>query len=253
MASPPQLPNEESERIAMKKTWAYRFIATIARPLMMIFTRRVWTGGEKLDIQSGVIIVSNHTSNFDPLVLAHFINDHGRLPQFLAKAEVFKLPIAGYILKAAGQIPVHRRTAIAVNALSDAEKAVNAGGTAVIYPEGTLTYDPNLWPMTGQSGAARLALATRVPLFPVAQWGAHKVIPRFRKGLKLIPPQTLYVTCGDAVNLSDLYDKEISAEILTIATDRIMDALTNLLAEIRQENPPLVRWDRRDVNEVGDL
>lgn len=237
----------------MKKSLAYRFIVLIARPLMMVFTRRVWVGGEKLKTKSGVIIVSNHTSNFDPLVLAHFINDNGRLPQFLAKAEVFKLPIAGAILKAAGQIPVHRRTAIAVNALSDAEKAVNSGGTAVIYPEGTLTFDPNLWPMTGQSGAARLALATKAPLFPVAQWGAHKVIPRFRKGLKLIPPQTLFVTCGDPVDLSDLYDREITAELLTTATDRIMDALTKELAVIRAEAPPLVRWDRREVNEVGNL
>ena len=237
----------------MKKSLAYRFIALIARPFMMIFTRRVWVGGEKLRTNSGVIVVSNHTSNFDPLVLAHFINDNGRLPQFLAKAEVFKLPIAGAILKASGQIPVHRRTSLAANALSDAEIAVNNGGTAVIYPEGTLTYDPNLWPMTGQSGAARLALATRAPLFPVAQWGAHKVIPRFQKGLKLIPPQTLYVTCGDPVDLSDLYGREVNSELLAVATDRIMDALTSLLSDIRNESPPAVRWDRREVNEEGTL
>jgi 1-acyl-sn-glycerol-3-phosphate acyltransferase len=237
----------------MKKSLAYRFIALIARPFMMIFTRRVWVGGEKLRTNSGVIVVSNHTSNFDPLVLAHFINDNGRLPQFLAKAEVFKLPIAGAILKASGQIPVHRRTSLAANALSDAEIAVNNGGTAVMYPEGTLTYDPNLWPMTGQSGAARLALATRAPLFPVAQWGAHKVIPRFQKGLKLIPPQTLYVTCGDPVDLSDLYGREVNSELLAVATDRIMDALTSLLSDIRNESPPAVRWDRREVNEEGTL
>ncbi len=237
----------------MKKSFAYRFIAFIARPLMMIFTRRVWVGGEKLHTDSGVIVVSNHTSNFDPLVLAHFINDNGRLPQFLAKSEVFKLPFFGKILKSAGQIPVHRRTSMAANALSDAEVAVQGGGTAVIYPEGTLTYDPNLWPMTAQSGAARLAIATKAPLFPIAQWGAHKVIPRFRKGLKLIPPQKIFVTCGDAVDLSDFYDREITAELLSAATDRIMDALTNLLAEIRNESAPAVRWDRRNVNEVGDL
>jgi 1-acyl-sn-glycerol-3-phosphate acyltransferase len=249
----PQLPLAAIERTGMKKSWAYRFIVVVARPLMMIFTRRVWAGGEKLLTKSGIIIVSNHTSNFDPLVLAHFINDNGRLPQFLAKAEVFKLPVAGAILRASGQIPVHRRTSLAPNALSDAEAVVKAGGTAVIYPEGTLTFDPNLWPMTGQSGAARLALATKAPLFPVAQWGAHKVIPRFRKGLKLIPPQTLYVTCGDEVDLSDLYDKEVNAELLALATERIMDALTRVLAEIRKETPPLVRWDRREVNEVGNL
>lgn len=237
----------------MKKSMAYRFIVLIARPLMMIFTRRVWRGAEKLQRPEGVIVVSNHTSNFDPLVLAHFIHDLGRTPQFLAKAEVFKLPIAGQILKSAGQIPVHRRTTLAANALSDAEAAVNNGGTAVIYPEGTLTYDPNLWPMTGQSGAVRLAVATKAPLFPVAQWGAHKVIPRFRKGLKLIPPQKIFVTCGDPIDLSDFYDRELSSDDLVVATNRIMDALTALLAEIRKETPPPVRWDRRNVNEEGAL
>lgn len=237
----------------MKKSLAYKFIVLIARPLMMIFTKRVWVGGERLKTSEGLIIVSNHTSNFDPLVLAHFINDNGRLPQFLAKAEVFRLPFFGAVLKNAGQIPVHRGTSHASNSLVDAEKSVAAGGTAVIYPEGTLTFDPNLWPMTGQSGAARLAYATKAPVIPVAQWGAHKVIPRFRKGLKLIPPQTLYVTAGEPIDFSDLFVGEINAETLDKATARIMDSLTQLLAEIRNETPPAVRWDRRNKNEVGNL
>lgn len=219
----------------------------------MIFTKRVWVGGERLKTSEGLIIVSNHTSNFDPLVLADFINDNGRLPQFLAKAEVFRLPFFGAVLKNAGQIPVHRGTSHASNSLVDAEKSVAAGGTAVIYPEGTLTFDPNLWPMTGQSGAARLAYATKAPVIPVAQWGAHKVIPRFRKGLKLIPPQTLYVTAGEPIDFSDLFVGEINAETLDKATARIMDSLTQLLAEIRNETPPAVRWDRRNKNEVGNL
>ncbi|MEN9692723.1 MAG: hypothetical protein RLZZ330_367 [Actinomycetota bacterium] len=219
----------------------------------MIFTKRVWVGGERLNTPDGLIIVSNHTSNFDPLVLAHFVNDNGRLPQFLAKAEVFKLPFFGAVLKSSGQIPVHRGTSHASNSLVDAEKAVAAGGTAVIYPEGTLTYDPNLWPMTGQSGAARLAYATKAPVIPVAQWGAHKVIPRFRKGLKLIPRQTLYVTAGEPVDFSDIFVGELTPDMLEKATTLIMDSLTNLLAEIRNETPPAVRWDRRNKNEVGNL
>ena len=219
----------------------------------MVFTKRVWIGGERLNTSQGLIIVSNHTSNFDPLVLAHFVNDNGRIPQFLAKAEVFKLPFFGAVLRSSGQIPVHRGTSHASNSLVDAEKAVNAGGTAVIYPEGTLTFDPNLWPMTGQSGAARLAFATKAPVIPVAQWGAHKVIPRFRKGLKLIPPQTLFVTAGEPIDFSDLFVGEVSAEMLEKATTRIMDSLTKLLAEIRNETPPTVRWDRRNKNEKGTL
>ena len=116
---------------------AYRLFALIGRTLMQVFTRRVWRGGENLNVDGGIIVCSNHLSNFDPLVVAHFLHDHGRPPRFLAKKEMFDVPVFGALLKAAGQIPVYRGTADAVNALRDADAAVRRGETAVIYPEGT--------------------------------------------------------------------------------------------------------------------
>ena len=238
-----------AKRARARKTLAYRFVALIARFLMQVFTRRVWRGSENLEIDGGLIVCGNHLSNFDPLVMAHFLHDHGRPPRFLAKKQMFDVPLFGALIKSAGQIPVYRGTSEAANALRDAEAAVLAGETAVIYPEGTLTYDPGLWPMTGATGAARLALATRVPVIPVAQWGAQKVIPRWSKGLKLIPPQTIYVTAGPAVDLSDLYERGTELSAFVEATERIMAAITKLLEGIRGETAPVERWDRRNHRE----
>lgn len=217
---------------------------------MMIFTRRDWRGGENLDVPGGIIVCGNHLSNFDPLVTAHFLHDNGRPPRFLAKKQIFDVPVLGAWLKSAGQIPVYRGTADAANALRDAAAALEAGEAAVIYPEGTLTYDPQLWPMTGATGAARLALATQAPVIPIAQWGAQKVIPRWSKGLKLFPPQLMQVTAGPAVDLSDLYATGTELASIQEATRRIMAAITGLLAEIRQEQPPAQPWDRRNVRET---
>ena len=146
-----------------------------------------------------------------------------------------------------------RGTAKAAAALSEAEVALAQGETAVVYPEGTLTYDPGLWPMTGATGAARLALATGAPVIPIAQWGAQEVIPRWSKGLNLIPPRTMHVIAGAPVNLDDFRGLETDVNALNAATNRIMDAITALLEELRQEKAPATRWDRRNVREsAGD-
>ena len=55
------------------------------------------------------------------------------------------------------------------------------GECVVVYPEGTLTRDPDLWPMTGKSGAARIALETGCPVIPVGQWGAQELLPPYAK------------------------------------------------------------------------
>src|SRR4029078_11371165 len=102
----------------------------------------------------------------DPLTAAHIVYDHGRMPRYLAKSGLFKNPALGYFLRAAGQIPVERLTKHAKGAFHAAVAAVEAGECVVVYPEGTLTRDPDLWPMVGQSGAGRVALAPRWPVSP---------------------------------------------------------------------------------------
>lgn len=215
------------------------------RPLMMMLTKRDWRGAENIPKSGGVVVAVNHTSYFDPLAVGHFVVDNGRAPRFLGKVEVFKNPVLGRLFKAAGQIPVHRGTAVAAVALRDAIAGLERGECIVVYPEGTTTQDPDLWPMAAKSGAARMALMADVPLIPVAQWGPHEVMPDKAFNIKLFPIKTMRVHAGPPVDLDDLRGKDITAELLDEATERIMVAITKLLAEIRGEQPPAERYNPR--------
>jgi len=223
----------------------YAFIEGVLRPLLMVITKRDWRGGEQLQRPGGVVLAMNHLSWFDPLVAAHFANDQGRPARFLAKAEVFKAPLIGRMLKSAGQIPVTRGSTEAVNSLHAAIKAVQAGECVCVYPEGTLTRDPNLWPMTAKSGAARIALTTGVPVVPAAQWGPQEVLAPYSKMPKFFPRKTMHVWAGEPVDLDDLRSQPITTATLREATERIMKAITEIMAEIRQEQPPAQPLDRR--------
>ncbi|MCY9555622.1 1-acyl-sn-glycerol-3-phosphate acyltransferase, partial [Paenibacillus apiarius] len=129
----------------------------LVKPLMTVWTRRTWRGMEHLRRDGGVILVPNHISHADPLVVAHYIYDAGRWPRFLGKASVFRVPVVGWILHRCQQIPVERGTVEAVKSLDKLVAALAEGGAVVIYPEGTTTREPDLWPMKGKTGAARLA------------------------------------------------------------------------------------------------
>ena len=212
-------------------------------PIMQVFTKREWHGVEKLNADPGGIIVAvNHTSWFDPFVVAHMLWNNDRPPRVLAKESVFRVPVVGAIITSAGQVPVYRETAEAVDAVRDAVAAVERGECVVVYPEGTITRDPDLWPMEGKTGAARIALASGRPLIPVAQWGAQEVMAPYRKSIRLLPRKTMQIRIGDPIDLSDLANRPLDADTLHIATNRLLDAITDLLAQIRNETPPKERY-----------
>lgn len=209
-------------------------------------SRRDWQGRELLPRTGGVIVVANHISNADPLALGQFLAYAGRWPRFLAKSSLFAVPGVGRVLRGAGQIPVERGGSRAVDALAQARTALERGQAVVVYPEGTITYDPDLWPMRGRTGAARLALATRCPVVPVGQWGAEEFLRGRRLGLpRFWARPTLRMRVGPPVPLDDLRDRPVDAAVLDEATDRIMAALTALVEELRGERAPAVRFDPR--------
>ena len=180
-------------------------------------------------------MVFNHISHVDPLLAAHFVYDHGRLPRYLAKSGLFKNKALGGFLTAAGQIPVERLSRSAVGAYDAAVAAVRDGECVVVYPEGTLTRDPDLWPMVGKSGAARIALETGCPVIPVGQWGAQELLPPYAKRPDFFPRKRIVMKAGDPVELSDLVAKPRTAEVVNEATGRIMAAITAIVAELRGE------------------
>jgi len=224
---------------------AFRVVAFILRPPLLAMTKRDWRGVEHMPRDRGFIVASNHMTNIDPLTFAHFLWDNGFTPKILAKASLFKVPVVGKVLLATGQIPVHRNTAAAGESLQSAITAIDDGACVAVFPEGTLTRDPELWPMVGKTGVARLALTTRAPVIPVAQWGPQNLLGRYRKLLKPIPPKKVSVVAGPPVDLDDLYDRPQDNATLREATERVMAAITALLEDLRAEQAPAVRYDMR--------
>ncbi|MEV5240287.1 lysophospholipid acyltransferase family protein [Streptomyces cinnamoneus] len=218
----------------------YRFTAVLAKPPLVVLFKRDWRGMEHIPADGGFITAVNHNSYLDPLSYAHFQYNTGRVPRFLAKAGLFKGSFVGAVLRGTGQIPVYRESTDAANAFRAAVDAINKGECVAFYPEGTLTRDPDMWPMEGKTGAARVALLTKAPVIPVAQWGANEAMPPYakEKKLRLFPRKTLKVLAGPPVDLSAYYDREPTGEVLREATDTIMKAITALLAELRDEPAP---------------
>ena len=165
-------------------------VVKIANAIMKPLTKRDWRYQDKVPQTGGVIFVPNHISNADPLAVGQFLAFSGRWPRFLAKASVFRIPIIGRIIAACGQIPVERGSAQSKDALVAAAQALQQGRALVIYPEGTITYDPDLWPMKGKTGSARLALTTGCPIVPIGQWGAQELMPGRKPRFSSSRPRT---------------------------------------------------------------
>lgn len=226
---------------------AYRLCVVVLRPIMMVITKRDWHGAEHVPQSGGFIIAPNHVSNIDPIAFAHFLYDNGRVPRYLAKSSLFKVPVVGWVVRNSGQIPVFRESRDAAEAFRGAVAAIEAGECVAVYPEGTITRDPELWPMIGKTGAARIALATGAPVIPVAQWGPEKLLPYQAHRPRIWPRKTMEVTAGPPVDLDDLRGLPITPDLLKRATERIMRDITTLLAGIRQEVPPQIAFDPRNA------
>jgi 1-acyl-sn-glycerol-3-phosphate acyltransferase len=241
-------------RVQQRRGWAYGLCIAIVEPVLLAVTKRRWVGGENIPASGGCVVAANHVSYLDPLTFAHFAYAYGRLVRFLAKAAVFDVPVVGRIVRSAKQIPVYRLTTDAAQSLVAAVDAVQKGECVVVYPEGTITRQPDMWPMTGKTGAARIALTAGVPVIPVAQWGANHILAPYTKRPRLFPRKTISMTAGPPVDLDDLRDRPLTPALLRQATDRIMDDITRMLEEIRGERAPAERFDPRakGVREIGN-
>ncbi|MDH2391397.1 lysophospholipid acyltransferase family protein [Streptomyces sp. HNM0663] len=227
----------------------YRLAAVIAKPPLLILFKRDWRGMEHIPAQGGFITAVNHNSYLDPLSYAHFQYNTGRVPRFLAKDGLFKGAFVGMMLRGTRQIPVYRETTNAVDAFRAAVDAIERGECVAFYPEGTLTRDPGMWPMAGKTGVARVALLTKAPVIPVAQWGANLAMPPYAKEnkIRLFPRKTLRVKAGPPVDLSRFDGVEPTPEVLREATEAIMAAITSLLEEVRGEKAPDQPYDHRNA------
>jgi 1-acyl-sn-glycerol-3-phosphate acyltransferase len=222
-----------------------RVVAPLVHRVMRIWTRATWLGGQHIPQSGPAIIVANHISSLDPPLLGEYLAMHGRWPHFLARANLFDGPILGRGLRGVEQIPVLRGSSQARDALRHAERALGRGQVVVLYPEGTITFDPDEWPMAGHTGAARLALRTGAPVIPVGQWGANFALPprkihRFR--LRRWP---ITIVAGAPLDLSEFEGDAEDRLVTRAVTNRIMAGITAMAEQARGEAAPPDRWHQR--------
>jgi len=227
-----------------KSWWPWRICSAILFPVLGFLARVEATHAERLPAAGPVVIASNHVSVIDPVYLVKAFYRLGRLARFLAKKSIWKVPVIGGIMQSSGQIAVDRAGGAAAS-LQAAEQLVATGSMVIVYPEATLTRDPDLWPMRGKTGAARLALESGIPLVPIAHWGAQRVLPPYgRLRWWPWPRKRIVVSVGEPLDLTPWQGRPIDQRTLAEVTEALMDAITALLAELRPgETPPERRWD----------
>jgi len=225
-----------------EKSAVWYTLAGLVLPVMNMAAKYEIRDGHKLPKTGAFILAPNHYTEIDPIVMGIVMWKLNRMPRFLAKASLFKIPILGALMRASGQIPVER-SGRGADPLAAARSLAERELGVIIYPEGTLTREPDMWPMRGKTGAVRMALQAGVPVIPAAHWGSQQLMARYGKKVSLFPRKHIVIKIGDPVDLSAYRGKPLDPATLTKATEDVMDAITRLLEDLRGEKAPETRWD----------
>jgi 1-acyl-sn-glycerol-3-phosphate acyltransferase len=211
----------------------YLITKGILKPWLAAWFKWRIEGADNIPSQGPAILAVNHIAYLDPFAAAYVVDLRKRRPRFLAKSELFGDKRIAWILRGCGQIEVSRGTANAPVALDHAFEALRRGEIVVVFPEGTITDDPDLNPMAAKTGAARLALGSGVPLLPCAVWGTQNVWPKgYEKHWR--PRQKVLVRVGPPLDVSgDVRSPEAWAE----TGEKLMSAIANLLSGLRSDLP----------------
>ena len=241
--------------VPSEKTAVFRVFGALLLPFMYFVGRYRLHGVENVPATGSFVLAPNHYSNIDPIVIGVAMWKVGRMPRYLAKASLFRIPVFGWLFAKAGQVPVERteRTREGVDPLAMARGVAAAGHAVVIYPEGSLTRDPDSWPMRGKAGAVRTALDAGVPLIPAASWGAEKIMPQKTNTISFFPRKNVDIVFGPPVDLSEFAGMGRDAKAVAKATEILMAAITGLVEGLRNESAPLQRWNPADhgQSEIG--
>lgn len=213
----------------------FRFAETVLIPPIAVWFRWRFEGLEEVPAEGPVLVAANHISYFDPLAHGYFIEKAGRRPRFLAKTELYKNPLLRAVLRGASQIPVRRGSGEHAP-VESALEALKADRVVVVYPESTVTRNADFSPMQGKTGIARLSLAARVPVLPIAVWGSQQVWQREgSRNLRFGRP--IWVKAGTPLDLSAYEEGAEDPTVLRTATRKVMDELSVLVEDLRARYP----------------
>lgn len=232
-----------------------QFMVPTVRGLSRAVFKEKFEGQEHIPVQGPALIVLNHISVLDPLATASFVWTAGRLPLFMIKDSVFKAPVVGKLFTNSRQISVSRGSSAAQKSLDDAIAALRDGQVVAVYPEGTVTRDPDFWPMQAKTGVARIALAApEAPVIPVAQWGAHRAFDYHTKKLRLFPRKQTHIRALPPMDISK-YHGRTDNEAARRLTDEMMRTLADEVGRMRgtPAPPELYRFvNAKRAGKTGD-
>lgn len=216
----------------------FRFAELVLRPPVALWFNWRFEGLEHIPREGPVLVACNHISYFDPLAHAYMLLKAGRRARFLAKSELYGNPFMRRLLEGAHQIKVERGTGSAAP-IEAATRALRGGAAVVIYPEGTITKNPDSTPMQGKTGIARLTLTSEVPVLPIAVWGSQPVWQR-DGARSLTFGRPIWLKAGAPTDFSEHEGRQDDPDTLRSVTDAIMDELTHLVTDLRGRYPK--RW-----------
>jgi 1-acyl-sn-glycerol-3-phosphate acyltransferase len=150
----------------------FRMLATILRPIVALFYPMSVTGLQNVP-EGAVIICANHSSYIDPVLIALALGGDKYI-KFMAKKELFSVPVLGWILRKLGVFPVDR-DASDIEAIRTAMKWIKSGGRVMMFPEGTRVSEDGAAQV--KTGAVRIASKMKVPILPVN-------VPRDKKAFR---------------------------------------------------------------------
>jgi len=224
----------------------YRRAAPWLHRLLTIGCKRDWDGFPALPKTGPAILVANHLTSFDAVIIADYILYHGRYPYFLAKSSLWHVPVLRRLLRAIDQIPVYRGTNQASDSLAEARHRLEQGKVVFIFPEGTTTRDPKEWPFSTKTGAARLAMETGAPVIPFGHWGASVICPDNagpQKGPHLLPRHWVCFRSGEPMDLSRFGTDETDRDAVRACSTAILTGIVEQVARARGEQAPQLRWN----------
>jgi 1-acyl-sn-glycerol-3-phosphate acyltransferase len=169
------------------------------------------------------VVVSNHSSNTDPFLLSHLPWDM----RWIAKEELFKVPLVGWLMHLSGDISLRRGDGESVRRmLTECRRTLDAGLSVMIFPEGTRSRNAELRPF--KDGAFRLAIEARVPILPIAVSGTRECMPKgswwpheaHPVATVLEPIATDGLGIADVQGLRDLARARITAALSPIAGEK---------------------------------
>lgn len=247
-------PVKRGRRTAGPLTWSLRLLVPVVRTLSRLLFKERFERADRIPATGPALLVLNHISVLDPLATASFVWTAGRVPSFMIKDSVFKVPVVGKLMGGARQISVSRGSAAAQASLDEAIATLRAGGVVAVYPEGTVTRDPDYWPMRAKTGVARIALTVpEAPVIPIAQWGAHRAYDYHTKKMRLLPRKRTHIRALEPLDVAHFHGRT-DGEAARQLTDSMMRALADEVGRLRGQPAPaeLYRFTNRAREQNAD-